>query len=580
MALSLYKTSRFSRLYREDDPALARQGFMKATMTPMHHESVPDSGDYDTNIDLTWNSVDTSTLDGYRVSAGPYEIEIQTGVPELSQPLQGNLKFSGMRSSASFSIDLQEFCYLYEVTGAITTINNGVDYTRDPLNLEVGTMDLGPHASVPADVVGRFGRLWWQEIIDQPGDGGINFSWESNPEYFIVNTDHHPAYKIWVPINDPPLTTEADTLIGCLYEITWDGITQVRLADGSIVDPATDSFDNSLGKMEFLDAAGNIVCYVHESDLSNQHTDQVGETVHKWFWEDGGTTYMFFGQKYNDWTGGPGTTTSTLHLSQVDEPIGEFARQGAASIFYQGEYNEYRSTWARWNYPSAGEYYGYRDDYLGMMFEIEVPGGASMTDAGKNEYADLIVFPHDYRSGYGTQFNIKAISDVKTGYNAEFFIDEGSPGYDAYNLIQTSFPNDPGFKDSESSSLTAWPNNHGFGETNPMPAVDVGAQLEETTRLVRWKQGHAMRLKLQQEEGAADYTWTMLGGEVGSVTNVPSLNVFFTYPVTHKPGFKDSPGERNTRESRFYSSNMPYRLGVNDEPHISTRDNKSRSRFS
>lgn len=555
MAFSLYKTSRFARVYQDREHGIPATGIMKATINPMHYESVLDSGDYDTAIDLEWVATDDASLDGYAMDKASYQFELQTDVLSGSQKPQGTVTYKGRRGANEFTFKALELAYLYEPTRAVTTIGSGFDYTAGAgsLRLLSETRDLGSHADVDSEVINVIGSVNWDDLETFDTD-------EVQAEYCTRQEQVNflglvpSACVAWILANEPHGTTTEDTQAGFLFEVDFSDIPKVYLYDGTLVDPATDDFTDALGGIYLRDDDDNLIGIIETSKEGSFGFPNQGQTFYKRFWEDGGTNYCFVGIEIANFTATGTADYWEFRIKQYEDANGENDCSPSAT-----------KNFTPLGYAQTGNYYG-TEYSLGVRLFPEVPSGASIVEG--SEYANLTLYEHNYRDRYYTAVYPPLILDT--------FVDLAS--FDSFTDDFDDGPNGENWQDSYTFGTTTI--SSVGSEGGPVGPLDMSYPMEEFLKINTAGDGNAMRVAVRTNASNGYGYWTRLSQYENHFGRAAVLDVQFTYPAQRKPGFKDGTGKKNTRESRFYSPNMPYRLGVDDDPYVTTQDNKNRNRFS
>lgn len=585
MALTLYKTSKFARLYQDRELGQESVGFMKATIEPMHYESVYGSGDFDTAIDLTWDAVDDSALDGYEMTRAAYQWELQTDVQAASQQVQGSVTYRDRDGTNELIVRPIQLSYYHIPTVATDLIGSAFVYTTGAATAETTkiqrTRNLGTHADVDDEIVGIASAMRWN-TLDTIDSQTIWAEYSTQQQRCEIGVMFGNDAGDWTYTNDPPATTEADTQVGVLYEVDWSGVPRVYLADGTLVDPSTDDFDDSLGDIFLRDGNDNLIGAIarntYQSHYGNHfrwsHNGSPSQT--KYFWENGGTTYMHVGVNVEDtWVRGVDDVRGAMFVLTINaelESSGELlANDGWQSEYWYsgadkvGTYNIYRG---------FGHYFGATEYYRWAAvdrFHHELPRGASLTDAG--EYANLIHYDMYY---------------PETGrYPSDRGTYDGAVEFDTH--VDVGGANQGYILDGDVNNYGSWVDSYNFTRGTadyPLASgvahypVDISYPMEEFLGLYETAAGNAVRITTMGNSLNGDNNYAVIDSYSNIFGKGAVLDVCFRYPDQRKPGFTDGSGKRNKRESRFFSSNMPYRLGVDDTPDVKTQDNKNRNRFS
>lgn len=539
MAFSLYKTSRYARVYREDQGDNTWQGFMKCSQSPMHYESVPGSGEYDTTIDVEAVATTTALLDGFEQTGAAYNSELQTVVPGSSteqpntQRAQGTVTYS--RGGDSVSFKAISFGYLQVSTGTTTDVSGAFDYSTLP-TLTEQTRDLGSHASVPSEVI-TYNSINEYPAVDTIGGEDFRCLIVNNPESLLHLSILSGVMRSWIRANDDNTTPNADTRVGLLFEMDWSNVTTVELPDGTIVDPSTDSFSTSRGDIKLRDANGDVFAYLPESWVFHStfgFRHFVDESIcTRTFWEDGGTTYCHMGQPIAGWD--QQLQGAMWFEWEVRPFIHGRNRETSCNEIPWPYYFEIPWTTSGSDDIQIGNYFDFWEKRGGLVFNADIPGGASVDQVG--EYANLFLTSSlGYTNSYTpseVQFHMDRLSfgNFANQYDKEETILEASEKWntgDGHNEIGGSNWS------YTINSATADLNCSIAGTV--FPAIDVSAPLQECLDLPGFTPELGMRMAVTERDSApaGGYYSAVLQTYAGYRGNDPYMEVFFTAPVVDK----------------------------------------------
>lgn len=519
MALTLYKTSRFSRVYREDQGDNTWEGFMRASIAPMHYESVPDSGDYDTAIDVEQIATTTALLDGYAMNGAAYNSELQTVVPGSSTEQPNTQRARGFvtykRRSSSVAYKALSFGYFRKSTEARDDISAAFDYSTLPTIAE-NTRDLGSNAAVPSEVI-TYSSTAEYPILDTISTFDVSMKLGNNPEALLNILRIEAGARAWINANDPNSWPDADTRIGFFLEMDWSNIATVTLANGEVVDPLTDSFTDALGDITMSDSAGNIVGYMPNAfGYSGSYGTDEQRPLTKSFYEDSGTTYCHIGMEIASWDL-VFNTFDTLWSFDI-QPFFNGRNRAATSE---------QSTWpAYFSIPTstsgsdelrAGQYFGYTDNKVGLSFKTLIPGGASV-DQGGSEYATLRLHSGNQTAQY-------------YGYTSvlDFFCDVRGSGYFGYDSRR-----EIGGSNWEYSTSYSTETLDTTVVATTLAPVDMASPLQEVLDRP-WQPDGGVRIAIRDNaaQNANGYYYAILAGYSMDGLD-PVLDVYFTAPLVDK----------------------------------------------
>jgi len=565
MAFSLYKTSKHSRVYREIVSGV-KTGICKTSQIPMHYQSVVDSGDYDTPIDLAEVATDDGSIDGYTIEEMDWHFGIQTAPQAGLEPEQGTIRYGARAGASNFSFKAVSMGYLHYPTRAYTMVGSAFDYTVGTPAWTPITRDLASHASLTSIEVTAVNKVVFPDLWSE--SGGHQCEVMSSPRGGGLTVEHSVGYGVrdWIQANEPPITAASETHFGVLYEIDISDVP--RVYKGGDLLSWGDDFTDEGGEIHLRDGSDNLIAYLPHTG-SFRSVGGLVRAATKRFWEDGGTYYMFIGQLYDTWTGYTGQSLHSFELKLAHDRDAD-SRGRDAKQYYAGYYDlEYDTN----NWPrniALGYYYSYIHRG-GWAFYPDIPFNASVS--GDSEYAYLRLY-------HGSSFSLNPSGTTPL----VFHTDVGSSSAELFKSGQNKapLPGTPDWMDSRSEVYSQFTNPGADGGV--FGPVDIGLPVEEVAGLSGWAPENRMRIRAHPPHNAGPGHHAFLTAYESVRGLTPVLDIVYTErTAVRKPGVDDTPGLRNRRVSRVGgpgSNDASFRLGEADVPSEGTFDNKNRNRFS
>ena len=232
MAFVNEQRNRYSKVW--DDDVNGGQ-YITASVVPLHHESVIDSGNYDTENDFTLNRMNNAQLNGWMMNNNGFHVALQ-GFPETgNQPPQGTLAFGGRKGQHWIGLRPDAIGYLRWPTRTFTNISGAPDFNAANLsrtNNLIPFAETGPDITLNRGFTGSWANLW-----TTPGGGAVDWVFSSNSlvlkQDIILNQEARDFAASQYP--GGPLT---QTWFGLRYALEWRDIPRA-IAD-SVLENITD----------------------------------------------------------------------------------------------------------------------------------------------------------------------------------------------------------------------------------------------------------------------------------------------------------------------------------------------------
>lgn len=472
MALELYRTSKHNRLYREVLPDGSRRGYVTTTMGPMHYESEPDSGVYDTPIDMHLERVNNARLNGYRMTGDGWHYAIQTEPATGQQAPQGTVGFGGRQGAHWFRFRLRNVGYLHWPTRAADSLGGAPDYSTAPVITEK-MRNLANVEGLADENHVAVSQVEWGPIWTTPGGGELNIEWILKAGKLKENIIINQAAREWLQANRPPSTPHSETYFGFRFELD---VSDIPRAYKNGIRQSFDDLDDGDGSIELSDDVDRLLAFM---PLDFVYAKNKGGTrpLRKRIYRSGGNVYLYVGVRVDELQGLlPGDLVFDPTMTQ--EAIAATADDG---------YETGNSMDITPNYDTAcfcGVNGG--TNYTGgVRFTPDLPQGASLTGGG-SEFASLRL--------YGVSSNL-----YRHNGTPELLVEgddqDNAPAW--ANGTGAERPNGSGFTATTASTaieVTTDPGNGGqFMGAN---GIDVAGIVEEIVGRGGWSANNGMRFRI------------------------------------------------------------------------------------
>jgi len=319
----------------EDDQIPGRK-WISSSMVPLHHESVLDSGNFDTENDFMLNPVNNSRLNGYLMNRNGFHVTVQTTPARGAQSPQGTLSFGGRKGQHWISLRPESLGYFDWDSRVYTDISNAPDF--GDLNTEIHTADFakgGPNIRLNRGFTGTWSNVW-----TTPGGGAVDWIFNANSielkQDLIINQAARDYYQ----------AQGNDGYFGVRYELTWRDIPRV-LADRIERNTQDDDFEGDFVELEDADLNRLGVILPGAIYVRNRG----GRVrVRKRLYKEQGTWYLFLGALSSEIANllpgdliiDPPITTEAVGINSDDaheNNIGAIGLSGYANRLYMGDYS-------------------------------------------------------------------------------------------------------------------------------------------------------------------------------------------------------------------------------------------------
>lgn len=284
------RRGRSSRTYQDSETG--KFALESICGTPLHYESVPDSGVFDAVIDCTPQRVKTAALDGWRITQNSFHYAL--GKPAGKS--DGWVGFGGRQGAHWFSFRLARVGYLHWPTRAWQNIGGNPTYDRANLTIEVNrTAPMADGAELTVSSIARWSNIW-----QTPDGGALDLSWRVDGAHLKEEVTINAAGRAWIAANRKPTTKARETWFGFVFQLDWSDVP--RVVRQSVLQSIDGDFADDGLPLELRDAADRLLGFLPVDDLIVRNgEEELGRTpLQKRFWRDGdGNHYLLVGVRCN-----------------------------------------------------------------------------------------------------------------------------------------------------------------------------------------------------------------------------------------------------------------------------------------
>lgn len=441
----------WKRVNHDSDPNRRR---LVASLGPLHYESVPDSGVWDSEVDLSLKRVQSAALNGWMVDTNGWHFAYQGFSPVGGQPAQGTLAFGGRQGQHWIGLRPLRVGYLRwnqrtpEFVGGAPTFSTPSLIEKEKT---IGINDADPHTwTMKLGMEANMSNLW-----TTPGGGSVSWQIRANSgqlrQEFVINQ----AGREWIENNAPPSTPAGQTWFGMFFALEWRNIPRARLK-GVLQDIASGDFeDDADGGLQLEDDAGRVLGeFMPDHIFVRSGGLPVGGRVvpRRRFYFDGTNWFMFVGANVRDMNQNllPGDLVIDPAISQ-EQISGNFddATQGGSTMYRSGQYDK----------DNMG-YSAYNTWHSGFRFQtVPIPNAATINSASITVY--------------------RVSGGLYGSPTMDIYCEDGdSPG-------QFTNSNNNISGRTRTTAKTAW--NGGFGsDSSDVQSPDIAGAVEEVVARAGW----------------------------------------------------------------------------------------------
>lgn len=271
---------------------------LDATLADLSFESVPESGVFDGDVDMTIQRVQTAVLDGWAATVAGWHYAL--GQPG-GKVTDGWVGFGGRRGAHWLLTRLVRVGYLHWPTRTWDDIGGAPTYNRNNLGLTANAVTL-PTLGETLTVEGVAN---WTGIWTTPGGGRLDIRWKVRGGMLKEEITINQAARTWVANNRPPGTPLDETWFGFVFALDIAGIHQF-LKDGVWQNMMGDWDDGGVSGVEMRNALGALIGFMPVGKGYVVQSGDVTATVglRRRFWLDGdGNVYLLLGVRCDQLVG-------------------------------------------------------------------------------------------------------------------------------------------------------------------------------------------------------------------------------------------------------------------------------------
>lgn len=285
----LEERTRHGKLLQSNaDPSVFR---LQTGLATIHYESVPHSGVFDAEVDLSPRRVNNTQLDGWLVTANGW-------VHALGQP--GDKTTDGWvglgpRGGAHFlEFRLSQVAYLHYPNRSLDDLGGAPNYDRANLVGSVST------ATVGGVTLNVSARATWSNIWSTPSGGALNVSWLASADGVKEEIRINQAGRDFLRNNRPPTTPVNETYLAFIFEVDWNDIPKI-VREGLEQNRDGDFDDlNGTASVELRDALDRVLAFLPVGDLFVENATDPSDVLDRLplrrrFFESGGNHFLALG---------------------------------------------------------------------------------------------------------------------------------------------------------------------------------------------------------------------------------------------------------------------------------------------
>jgi len=469
------------------------------TLAPLHYESTPDSGVFDTAIDCTPVRVQNAQLDGWRITTNGWHYA-------LGQPAgksDGWVGFGGRRGQNWFQFRLARVGYLYVPSGTPDfathwhDIGGAPNYTRANLNSTVNSIDYGAEGSQPIESVAAWSGLW-----STPNSGSGYARWRVDGGQLKEEIVIDQLAREWIAANRPPSffgIPAAQTYFGLVFQLDWTDVPK-RIVNG-IERQATDDFNDDTGGVELRDNLDRLLAFLPIDDVyvGSGHNRQ-SVRLRKRFWRDNdGNNYLAVGALVGQINALP--AGDLIFDPTVNLQVGATANDGSNQV----SGFDTTSIW-------IGDWTGTNESGFMRFTSVAIPNAATINSA---------------------VITLRALSSGGTPTS----VDARQAGEAADNPAAPTSSGDFSGR-TRTTATVNWDPAAWVTDTN-YALPDISTVVQEIVNRGGWASGNAMQFFIDERGTTPDSNDLQPYDYTDSTTFAPKLDITYTaIPVYEQEGFR------------------------------------------
>jgi hypothetical protein len=273
----------------EHDTDAGRQRIAVSTAV-MHYESVLDSGNFDTEVDLRPQRVNNAQLNGWIVNTNGWRFAYQGFAPVQQQPVIGTLGYGGRGGEHWFTMRPARIGFLRWNTRTFQDVGGAPNFGVPTLQNELATFgidDADPwRPSINASFVTTISDIW------TPGAGSVDWIIKGAggrlKQDFVINQAARDA--IVAAFNNGPAN---QNWFGVAYRVSWLDIPRIEL-NGVPISPDDDV--EPTNNLAIRNAAGRLLGQFQNGEIYVRGRGG-NVPIRKRFYFDGTDWWLFIGAR-------------------------------------------------------------------------------------------------------------------------------------------------------------------------------------------------------------------------------------------------------------------------------------------
>lgn len=319
-----------------------------ASISPLHYQSVLDSGDYDAPINLSPVRIQNAQLDGWRVVANDWHYAL--GQPG-NKATDGWIGFGGRQGQHWLMARLFRLGYIRWSDKLWTDVGGAPDYNRSNLSQETHIWTCPTNG----EQFTLSTAATWANIWQAPGGGVVDAAWKAHPlglkEHIYINQ----AGRDYIASQWPGGSTTA-RYFSLAFQV--DALNIPRWKLGSILQQSIDDVDNeSAAVITGETAAGQLLFslpldWAWVEDANGEEIAGSRIPLRKRLYLENGQYILLVGARVDQLNALP---SGTLVLDPtIDTQVGAGADDGRVYQDTADYSNADTNTYVGWSHPSNG----------------------------------------------------------------------------------------------------------------------------------------------------------------------------------------------------------------------------------
>lgn len=297
------------------DAANPEQHLFVASIGQIHYESIPGSGNFDSEVNATPQRINNTSFNGWGVTENDFHYRIGRSKTGVLGNADGVVGFGGRKGANWFYFRLARLGYLLaplngtpSLATDFTPIGGAPTYDRANLKNTINTVPFGG-ATLNIESVAEWRNLW------TPGSGEIYARWKVSGGRLKEEIVIDAAARAWITANAVPTTPAKRTFFSLVFQVGMSNIPK-RVVKGAAKAVDAD-FDDKDGPIALKTASDELLAFMPIDYVivkSSVDTGRIGTDgspifeevstrleLRKRFWKDAdGNTYLIVGALASD----------------------------------------------------------------------------------------------------------------------------------------------------------------------------------------------------------------------------------------------------------------------------------------